>query len=121
MEFDEAYNDVLQSYPDIIDVSDWELISETSGFNAPKLISYYEHAELIASSKGEWHSLIAWIIFQVLHETARNHFVEGIFVLKKEVDKGRFRDFLIVNLQTEEFADMFEEFIAYENNSGIFN
>lgn len=31
MEFDEAYNDVLQSYPDIVDVSDGELTSETSG------------------------------------------------------------------------------------------
>jgi hypothetical protein len=121
MELDEMYNDVLRSYPDIIDVSDGELISETSGFDVPKLFSYYEHAELIASSKGEWHSLIAWIIFQVLHETAWNHFIKGVFVLKKEVDKGRFRELLIDNLEAEGFADMFQEFIAYENKMGIFN
>jgi hypothetical protein len=121
MEFDEAYNDVLQSYPDIIDISDGELISETSGFNAPKLTSYYEHAELVKSSKGEWHSLITWIMFQVLHEAARNHYIQGKFVLKKEVDKARFRKLLITNLQTEEFEDMFKEFVAYENSNGIFN
>ena len=121
MDFDQAYNDVLKSYPNNIDISDGELISETGGFNAPELISYYEHAELVISLKGEWHSLITWIIFQVLHETAKNYFIQGRLVFKKEVDKARFRELLVTNLQIEEFNDMFKEFIAYENSHGIFN
>jgi len=120
MEFDQAYNDVLQSYPDIIDISDGKLVSETSGFDAPTLLSYYENAENVASSKGEWHSLIAWIIFQLLHATATEHYIQGKFIVKKEIDKGKFRELLVTNLQLEEYEEMFQEFVNYENRNGIF-
>jgi hypothetical protein len=120
MEFDQAYNDVLQWYPDIIDISDGELILETGGFNAPKLIGYYEDVDKVASSKGEWHFLITWIIFQILHETAKDNYLQGKFIVRKEIDKGNFRMLLITNLQTKEFDDMFLEFLDYEKINGVF-
>lgn len=120
MEFDQIYNDVLQLYPDIIDISNGQLMSETGDFDAPKLISSYEHAENIALSKGEWHSLVTWIIFQALHEMAKNHYIQGTRIFKKEIDKSKFRELLIENLQVEEYEDMLCEFAKYEKNKGTF-
>lgn len=114
------YNDVLQSYPNIIDISDGKHSFETADFYAPRLWSYYEDAENVAAKNGEWHSLIAWILYQVLHGTARDHYLQGKFIFTKEIDKDRFRELLITNLQIQEFEDMFNEFTEYEKINGIF-
>lgn len=120
MEFEKVYKDVLKYYPSDIDISDGKIVSETDGFDSLNLISSYDEAEKVASLAGEWESLITWIIYQVLHETAIIQFAKKKYVVEIEINKSRFRELLIENLRTEGYEDMYLEFLEYEKVKGDF-
>jgi len=120
MELEKLYNGVLEYYPGQIDISDGNFVSETNGFNSVNLFSSYEAAEEAVSLAGEWHSLINWVIYQVLHEIAINQFVKDKSINRKALNKNRVRDLLIENLKTDGYEDMYLEFIEYEKVYGLF-
>lgn len=106
-------------YPSEIDISDGKLINEIEGFTSANFNHVCEKADNDAKSKSEWHSLLVWIISQVLHENARDSFIKSLFVINSYVDKKRFRKFLIHNLKQKDYEDMNQEFLDYERQHGV--
>lgn len=120
MNLEKTYKDVLKYYPSYIDISDGNIVL-ANGFNSTNLFTAYEEADNVASLSGdEWQSLITWIFYQVMHDEAKIQFVKKDYILKKEINKGNFRRYLIENLKAEGYNDMYNEFLDYEKEKGIF-
>lgn len=111
MDFEKIYNNVLGFYPDRIDISDGEIISETNGYDSCNLTSIYNNADKLACKCDEWHILVAWVLYQTLHETAMAEFIKHNFSLEIRIDKNRFKELLVKNLSLEGYEDMYEEFL----------
>lgn len=120
MFLEKEYNDVLNYYPNQINISDGKLDNETGSFHSGYLTSYYDNAEELASLAGEWQSLINWVIYQVLHTHSKAKFKEKRYDIEKEINRPRFRELLIENLKTEGYEDMYNEFLQYEKENGTF-
>ena len=120
MDFEKIYNEVLAMYPVKIDISDGKLIEEIGGFLSQNFSKIYEQVDYNATLKGEWHSLMAWVIFQVLHEEAQKLFLKNIFQIGKSVDRKLVRKFLVTNLEQEGYREMKGQFLDFERNHGLF-
>nr|WP_315423247.1 hypothetical protein [uncultured Pedobacter sp.] len=119
MNLKKIFREALELYPTFIDISDGELILdvEGQGFMSRKFVGLYEIAEDIAKSKGDWHELFVWIIFQTLHEKAKNSFKQNIFTITREVDQNMFMNFLKLNLKEDGYENMLRDFAEYEKST----
>lgn len=76
-----------------------------------KLSSVWDEIEIKSKLMGEWHSLMAWLIFACFHDKARIQFVNGEKSVKKsQIEIRELNNGLIKNLRLEGYEDMFEEF-----------
>ena len=119
MNFEILFNEAVAMYPNQIDISDGKLFEEDdTGFLSKNFNKACEDAENKASLLAEWHTLLVWIISQVMHENARKSFIDNKFLITPEIDRKRFRFFLINNLEQEDYKDMRMEFLKYEQLNG---
>lgn len=119
MNLKNIYNEVFAMFPERINISDGKLVMtiDGEGFQSPNFNRVCEIAEDRASLKEEWYSLFVWIMSQVLHGKAQEAFGQGIFEIDNNIDKKRFREFLIHNLQQDGYDDMMNEFLDYEKEN----
>ena len=115
MKAEEIFNRGLKYWPTEIDVSDGKEVIETNGFLSNNLSSTWNEAEENAN-KNEWDEIAIWIIFGLLHISARVNFKKGIHkIYLSEINYEEFKIKLFDALQYEGYELMLSEYLKNNN------
>lgn len=110
MIFKEIYEMSLKYWESSIDISDAKIIDETNGFHSLNLSNSWNKAE--GKVINDWDDLMVWIIFQELHNIAKENFIKGEFTLKlNEIKEARVEKRCFEALHNEGYGDMLAEYI----------
>ncbi len=110
----ELLNNTLNYWPNEINISDSLVIHENDGFICNNLILSWDNAA--QNSEGnDWEELAAWVVYVLLHITAKEHFIKGIYkIYPTQISLIDFKFYLLENLQYDDYKSMLLEY--HENN-----
>ncbi|QNH63635.1 hypothetical protein [Hymenobacter sediminicola] len=106
MRFEIIFKEGIKLYPSEIDISDGYFTAH-DGFYSQKLIDEWEKAEKRAISISEWHELICWNLYQVMHNAAKEDFMNNVFCLRPAgINPESVKIYLEQHLNGPEYKDM---------------
>lgn len=110
MKFEELYNNSMELWPEVIDISDGEIVENGVLFKELSLV--WHEVEASSKLKGEWYDLMAWVVFKNLHNIAKRKLQErGSAIEKTKVNRDKIKHDFIANLQEEDYRDMLDDFV----------
>lgn len=111
MKIEQILIDVLDYWPNKVDVSDGELIHKTNGYISKNLSIAWNYAEKRAQGN-DWHELGVWVIYGLLHSIAKSNFGENIQTLSlSKITIDMFKTNYLKQLQHESYQDMLSQYI----------
>ena len=110
MDIDKLLLRNLNYWPPEIEIKDGRLLSDINGFKSISLTSVWNDAE--EKVKGsDWDELAVWIIYNILHETAKRSFESKTYkIFPGEILLSEFSDLLIEALNNEGYEEMLKQF-----------
>lgn len=110
MRFEIMLRDGMNLYPSEIDISDG-YFTTLNGFCSQHLIDAWEKAEKQAESISEWHALISWNLYQVMHEAAKECFRNNVFCLRTaDINPESVRKYLEQHLKETGYEHMLQTY-----------
>ena len=99
MEFEEAYNLVIDRWPTEIDISDVTFHS-SGGATIPELVKAHDEVEAKLLSSGRQVLAMDWSVFQYLHAEAKKLHKESVYLLKTHnIDLAKLKGLYLENCQ----------------------
>lgn len=113
MKFTEIFNNVRKHWSDDIDISDGKLLPG-NGALFPKISNEWRRVELEFDENDDWHGLMVWSMFGVIHSKAKALFAQNKKVVNlNEIDLQDFEKVYFEDLHVEGYEEMLSE---YEND-----